>query len=143
VTTAADGGPLADWRVDDAGNAFRIALPAGGKVLAVAATGDSLTLEDPATAGPRALFTFERGSGCTEFPEAVTTAEGEPSKGRYAWDAVAGLVDAHIHMMAFEFLGGSAHCGKPWDRYGITHALVDCPDHYPNGSAAVLENVLS
>ena len=54
-----------------------------------------------------------------------------------------GLVDAHMHMMAFEFLGGRAHCGKPWEPYGITVALVDCPDHTPNGAGAALENVLS
>ena len=31
--------------------------------------------------------------------------------------------------MAFEFLGGGAHCGKPWDRFGAPYALIDCPDH--------------
>jgi hypothetical protein len=143
VTTAADGGPLGDWRVDDAGDAFRIALPAQKRTLAVAGGGDALTLEDPATAGERGLFNFVKAGGCSEFPEAVTTATGEPARGRYGFGDVRGLVDAHIHMMAFEFLGGSAHCGKPWDRYGIAHALVDCPDHYPaNGRGAVLENAL-
>ena len=46
-------------------------------------------------------------------------------------------------MMAYEFLGGRAHCGRPWHEFGVEKALVDCPDHYPaNGGAAVLENVL-
>ncbi len=40
-----------------------------------------------------------------------------------------GYVDAHTHGMAYEFLGGEAHCGKPWDRYGVEFALVDCEDH--------------
>ena len=31
--------------------------------------------------------------------------------------------------MAFEFLGGGAHCGRPWDRFGAPYALVDCEDH--------------
>ncbi len=48
-----------------------------------------------------------------------------------------------MHMMAFEFLGGRAHCAKPWDRFGVTVALVDCPDHEPGGAGAALENVLS
>ena len=42
-----------------------------------------------------------------------------------------GLVEGHMHGMAFEFLGGRAHCGKPWSRYGAPYALEDCPDHYP------------
>ena len=44
-------------------------------------------------------------------------------------------------MMAYEFLGGDVHCGRPWSPYGVTVALVDCPDHY--GTVAPVENVLS
>ena len=48
-----------------------------------------------------------------------------------------------MHHMAFEFLGGRAHCGQPWHRFGAPFALRDCPDHEAgNGCAAVLENVL-
>ena len=47
----------------------------------------------------------------------------------------------HNHVSAFEFLGGRAHCGRPVGPYGAPDALVDCPDHYPNGSAAILENL--
>ncbi len=54
-----------------------------------------------------------------------------------------GYVDAHTHGMAYEFLGGRAHCGKPFDRYGVPYALVDCPDHMANGAGAVLETFLS
>ena len=42
---------------------------------------------------------------------------------------VRGTIDGHMHMMAFEFLGGNAHCGRPWHPYGAPYALVDCPDH--------------
>jgi microsomal dipeptidase-like Zn-dependent dipeptidase len=43
-------------------------------------------------------------------------------------------------MMAFEFLGGSAHCGRPWHEYGAPFALVDCADHEATGGCgAVLE----
>ena len=46
-------------------------------------------------------------------------------------------------MTAFEFLGGRAHCGRPWHPYGAPYALVDCPDHQVgNGCGAVLENAL-
>src|SRR6185436_9012999 len=48
-----------------------------------------------------------------------------------------------MHMMAFEFLGGRVHCGRPWHRFGVAAALQDCPDHGPNGAGAVGENTLS
>ena len=55
-----------------------------------------------------------------------------------------GLVDAHTHGMAFEFLGGDVHCGRPWHPYGVTYALKDCPDHYlANGKGAALEDLLN
>jgi hypothetical protein len=44
---------------------------------------------------------------------------------------VRGTVDGHMHLMAFEFLGGRAHCGRPWHPFGVAHAMVDCPDHGP------------
>ena len=70
-------------------------------------------------------------------------AVGRPPLGKTSYGDVRGLVDAHMHMMAFEFLGGDAHCGRPWHRYGAPYALVDCPDHEAgNGCGAVLENVL-
>ena len=53
------------------------------------------------------------------------------------------MIDLHLHAMAFEFLGGKAHCGRPWSPYGAPYALVDCPDHQVgNGCGAVLENAL-
>ncbi|HYP24547.1 MAG TPA: hypothetical protein VEV43_13330, partial [Actinomycetota bacterium] len=54
-----------------------------------------------------------------------------------------GYIDLHLHMMAFEFIGGRSRCGRPWHRFGVTHALVDCPDHEPGGHGAVLEAALS
>ena len=135
----------ADWRVEVAGpGTFRIHLPAANdQVLAV--TGDDradLVLADPAGAGERAVFAFEAAEGCPEFPEPELNVTGDPRAGSTPFTEVRGLVDAHIHMMAFEFLGGGAHCGRPWHRYGVTVALVDCPDHGPDGRGAVLENVL-
>ena len=56
---------------------------------------------------------------------------------------MTGLLEGHLHAMAFEFLGGRVHCGKPWDERGIAFALRDCPDHTGNGAGAVLENILS
>jgi len=45
--------------------------------------------------------------------------------------------------MAFEFLGGDVHCGRPWHPYGVIYALKDCPDHeLTGGSGALVENFL-
>lgn len=81
------------------------------------------------------------GTGCADYPEIEINATGAPSTTK-SFEHVRGLVDAHMHMMAFEFLGGMAHCGRPWHKYGVAYALVDCIDHQPNGCGAVLENVL-
>ncbi len=70
--------------------------------------------------------------------------QGRPHAGATSYQEVRGYVDAHTHGMAFEFLGGSAHCGKPWDRFGAPYALVDCPDHtLTGGYGAILEAALS
>jgi hypothetical protein len=100
LTRASDAGPMGDWRVDDAdGGAFKIVLPATDKALGL--SGGKLALVDVGAAG---LFKFTKATGCAEFPEAVTEATGTPSKGKYSFGDVRGIVDAHIHMMAFEFL---------------------------------------
>ena len=81
-------------------------------------------------------------TGCAVFPEIEVNATGTPA-GSKPYQHVRGLVDGHMHWMAFEFLGGSAHCGRPWHKYGVEYALVDCPDHSAGGGcSAVLENVL-
>jgi microsomal dipeptidase-like Zn-dependent dipeptidase len=145
VGVAAAASEKADWRVDDAGGgAFRLALPAAGdRVLAASGPAGRLELAEPGRAGATALFAFEPADGCAAYPEAETNATGTPRRGETPWAEVRGLLDAHTHMMAFEFLGGSARCGRPWHPYGIAHALVDCADHYPNGGGAVLENTIS
>lgn len=134
---------LADWRVDAAGpGSFKISLPAAGKVLTTSGNG-SLALADSRAGGAATLFGFEPAQDCAVYPEVETRAEGRPIQGRTPWGEVKGLIDSHMHMMAYEFLGGMAHCGRPWHSFGAPFALVDCPDHYPaNGAGAVLENVL-
>jgi hypothetical protein len=100
----------------------------------------TLTLAGEKLAG---TFAFVKATGCADYPESQVDITGAPSKAPSPWGWVGGLLDAHMHWMAFEFLGGKAHCGKPWDRYGITVALVDCPDHSVPGSPGnVLEAAL-
>ncbi|MGH9138512.1 MAG: hypothetical protein ACRD0G_15945, partial [Acidimicrobiales bacterium] len=120
-------GPSADWQVDPMdGEAFALGLPATGQVLS--------------TSGVR----FHPTDGCAAFPEVEINISGPVATGATPYQEVRGFLEGHNHMMAFEFLGGAVHCGRPWHRYGVEHALVDCPDHYLlDGSGAVLENFLS
>jgi hypothetical protein len=81
-------------------------------------------------------------TGCAEYPEIEVNATGRPSRSK-PYQHVRGLVDGHMHWMAFEFLGGMAHCGRPWHKYGVPYALEDCPDHTASdGCGAVLDDVL-
>ena len=138
VEVAAQASRAADWRVDGAAGAFRIELPAEDAALAVGPDGELMLGPGPGS------FAFEPTEGCAEFPEVEVNASGQPPAGETPYGEVRGLIDAHMHMMAFEFLGGRAHCGRPWHPYGVEHALVDCPDHYAaDGAAAVLENFIS
>jgi hypothetical protein len=89
------------------------------------------------------VFDLRTASGCPAFAEAQVNVSGRPHAGITPFQEVRGYVDAHTHGMAFEFLGGSVHCGKPWDKYGPEYALVDCPDHTAtNGYGAALETAL-
>jgi microsomal dipeptidase-like Zn-dependent dipeptidase len=88
-----------------------------------------------------AALVLPAGAAAAE-PEIELNATGTPWQGSSAYGEVEGTIDAHNHVTAYEFLGGDAHCGEPWNPAGPAAALVDCPDHYPDGSAAVLENAL-
>ncbi len=127
-----------DWTVRKVGRrAFTLRL-ANGRFLA-SRGGHDLTLASKPT-----RFTLERVKPCTAFPESAINIKGNPHAGVSSFQEVRGFVDAHTHGMAFEFLGGRAHCGKPWDRYGVQYALVDCPDHRATGgNGAALETFLS
>lgn len=141
--SAPEPSPAADWRLTRTSPAtLTLSLRANGKVLATSRGGDELVLEDAGFVGERARFDLEPASGCRRYPEPRVGASGRPFTGGSPYAEVQGLLDSHLHLGAFEFLGG-AHCGRPWHRYGAPYALVDCPDHEPNGSTAVLENALS
>ncbi|HEX5910104.1 MAG TPA: hypothetical protein VFY44_06390, partial [Thermoleophilaceae bacterium] len=139
VAPARDSGPGADWTITVQGNSFRLAL--GDQVLSIDGAGRLVLTGSP---GPGSQFSMEKASGCAAFPEVETGVTGAPSKGSTPYTETAGFLEAHMHGMAFEFLGGRAHCGRPWHRYGVEKALVDCPDHeLARGGAALVENQLS
>jgi microsomal dipeptidase-like Zn-dependent dipeptidase len=128
----------ADWTVRESGNGFMLVNEHAGKALA--ATGGTL---GAVSAGDADRFRLVEAKGCATYPEVEVGATGGPATGSPAYGEVAGLVDGHMHGMAYEFLGGKAHCGKPFHRFGAPYALRDCADHEAgNGCAAVLENAL-
>jgi microsomal dipeptidase-like Zn-dependent dipeptidase len=137
---AAHPSAAADWVVDTAGGAFTVAASATPQALAVAPDAGRLVLVRSDSAGEAGRFAFEPVHGCADVPEIEVNAVGEPLEGATPYAEARGLVDAHAHMMAFEAFGGGLHCGLPWHPLGVTQALVDCPDHEPNGEAAVVEN---
>jgi len=131
-------GPPADWRVQDVGGKLKLVSVSTGKELGVNGLG-RLAQVAPAPA----RWSFAAAHGCASFPEVEVNVTGQPLKGSSPTARVRGFIDDHIHLGAFEFLGGRFHCGRPWSPYGVTVALRDCPDHYPNGAGAVVENFIS
>ncbi len=142
VTRATAASPAADWRIDELGDgAFAIRLPATGQTLTSSA-GALALVAGPGDASARVGFHVR--NGCAAFPEVELNVSGPHATGDTSFEEVAGFFDAHLHVTAHEFLGGLAHCGRPWHPYGVTVALVDCPDHtLADGAGAVLENFLS
>jgi len=115
----------ADWTARGRDGRFTFQLP-DGRWLTTSGGGF--------TAGARAQrFSLSTTSGCPTYPEADINVSGAPFAGTTPYQEVRGYVDAHTHGMAFEFLGGDVHCGRPWSPYGVEVALRDCPDHELTG----------
>ncbi|MGE4425312.1 MAG: membrane dipeptidase [Solirubrobacteraceae bacterium] len=134
-------GPAGDWIVSESGDAFTLQLLGGSGYLRVR---DGGALHSSGSAGGDVgRFRMVPTEGCATFPEAELNVTGAAARGPSPDAEVVGLVDDHVHPMAFEFLGGSMHCGRPWSPYGVEQAMVDCPDHGLQGAAAVFENFLS
>lgn len=130
-------GPSADWALREQGGGFALTNLGNGRSLAVDTSGRLVH-----TSGQGAAFVPQAAGGCAGVPEIGLQASGTPWTGSSPYAEVKGTIDGHNHVTAYEFLGGDAHCGEPWNRYGVAAALVDCPDHQPNGAGAVLENAL-
>jgi microsomal dipeptidase-like Zn-dependent dipeptidase len=135
VTPATTPGPPADWRVTDVGGTLRLTSHSSGRQLGV-----GLLNRVVQTASTTPRWSFEPVTGCSEFPEIEVNVTGEPFTGDSPTAPVRGFLDDHIHIGAFRFLGGRFHCGRPWSPYGVTIAMRDCLDHFPNGVGAVAEN---
>jgi len=140
VIAADEPSELANWTITRSGpGTFALHLRETRQALAVDRSG-ALDLVPRKNASS---FTFELTDACAKYPEVEVNVDGPVVGGETSFQEVRGYVDAHLHMMAFEFLGGRARCGRPWHPYGVQYALVDCPDHEPGGHGAVLEHALN
>jgi hypothetical protein len=138
VVVATSPSNLTEWTVTGGGTSFRLGNQSSGRALAVADGGEVVS-----PPGRGEAFRLARADGCAKYPEAQLNVTGRPATGSPPYGEVSGLLEGHMHGMAFEFLGGKAHCGRPWHEYGAPYALVDCEDHQlAGGCAAILENVL-
>ncbi|MGC0362532.1 microsomal dipeptidase-like Zn-dependent dipeptidase [Rhodococcus sp. 27YEA15] len=140
VTATAAATAVTDWTVMSTGTALVLTATSNGRQLVT--RGAELVMSEPGVVPDSGAFTLVERSGCADFPESEVNATG-PVSGLGPNGEVRGFIDTHVHVNASEFLGGNIHCGRPFDPQGIAAALVDCPDHQPNGLPAVLENVVS
>jgi hypothetical protein len=123
VGYAARAGKPTNWTVTKvSAGQFRLFLPGSG-YLAASATRAAVFVGSPNGA---TQFTPYKRSGCTPFPEVRTNVRGDPTAGITPFQETRGYVDAHMHGMAFEFIGGDFHCGRPWSPWGVTVALAGC-----------------
>ena len=141
IIAATEPSPAADWTVVEVGDhEFELRNSATDRPVSVRSDG-AVVQGSPGQSDASTTFGFEGSSGCAAYPEITLNARGTVATGSTPFTEATGMADMHNHVSAFEFLGGRAHCGKPWDPYGVAYALVDCPDHYPNGQGAILENL--
>jgi microsomal dipeptidase-like Zn-dependent dipeptidase len=138
VSSTTTPGQPADWTFADVSGTLQLTNVKSGKRLGAGPAG---RLNQSASAGPR--WKAEPAQGCASFPEVEVNVTGQPFTGASPTAPVRGFIDDHNHIGAFEFLGGRFHCGRPWSPYGVTVALKDCADHFPNGAGAVFENFLA
>lgn len=131
-------GPRADWALSAGTTGLTLTNLSTGLNLGVTWAG--LPAQNPL---PNARWALVPAAGCALFPEIAVNVDGAPLPGDNAGAQVSGFIDAHVHVTAFEFLGGRFHCGRPWSPYGAMQALTDCPDHGAFGRLAIAENLLS
>ncbi len=107
---------------------YHLTLEDRGRALGV--QDGALTLvaaEDAAPLVFRHLPDDADGRPCATWPEIETGADGRPAPtGADPSSRVEGFFEAHVHGMAYEFIGGELRCGQPWHPYGVEHALGNC-----------------
>ncbi|MGW9629692.1 galactose-binding domain-containing protein [Agromyces sp. NPDC055520] len=122
------------WRSRTLGLALAAALAAS-----VIAALPAVLTAPPAAATPAGWW--EPANRPAEDVELNVT--GEPFTGTTENGEVQGFIDSHTHLNSNEGFGGRMICGAPFSPLGVADALKDCPDHHPDGSAALFENLVS
>ena len=135
VAPAASPSDDADWTISEEGAAFRIVNETSGRDLA-AVRGRQIGPLPPEPAAPPGCSPSTPVDRLRRLPRGRGQRRRRPAHGR-AHSEVRGTIEGHMHRMAFEFLGGHAHCGRPWHRFGAPYALLDCADHQPTGCYCV------
>jgi microsomal dipeptidase-like Zn-dependent dipeptidase len=103
-----------------------LAVQNGTLTLVPADKASTLTLRHVADEDPADGDT--NGLKCASWPEIDTDSVGRPQPATDPAAPVQGFFEAHVHGMAFEFLGGELRCGRPWHEYGVEYALGSCND---------------
>jgi microsomal dipeptidase-like Zn-dependent dipeptidase len=155
VVIADEPSPAGDWVVAATGadpdaraepgttQTYALVLPDSGQGLA--SEGGNVALVDADAAAPvafhhvpddDALDDDPNGTECANWPEVDLNAEGRPAPADDPAAPVQGFFEAHVHGMAYEFLGGELRCGSPWHRYGVEYALPNCDETNPLQFAA-------
>lgn len=130
-----------DYLTDSNGTIAPAAAPSAASVWQVDGTKQSgYTLTNTST-GRSMSVSFAAASSCAVFPEAGINATGTTFRNTNLDGPVTGTIDGHEHLTAFEFLGGSWHCGRPWSPYGVEAALPDCAQ-YEQGTNGAVESFL-
>jgi hypothetical protein len=156
IELAADASASSEWVLKQVGSAFVLqqayddgdpSTP-GPENPPIAATlvnaGGTFQAASGALSTAAAQFRLVAASGCAGWTESGLGVSGPVSTGETPYGVTQGYLDAHMHLMSQEFLGGRVMCGRVWHPYGITKALVDCPDHQQaGGRGAVLEDFLA
>ncbi|MGO4257668.1 hypothetical protein [Marmoricola sp. RAF53] len=138
---ATQPGAAVNWTVTQVGTGvFRLSLPGVGYLASDTALG-AVVVGSPSS---RTQFRPLKRTGCKTFPEITTNVVGRPAAGVSSFQETRGYIDAHTHGMAFEFLGGDLHCGRPWSPWGVTVALKGCQNDGLNSvTGAAVETFLS
>ncbi len=110
----------------------------------VSAADGTLTAASGAQTGRAAQFRLEAARGCARWADSDVDVTGPLATGEAPYAEATGYLDAHMHLMSQEFLGGRVMCGRVWHPYGISQAMQDCPDHQvAGGRGAILEDFLA
>ncbi len=108
------------------------------------ATGGAFTLAPKSDPGKQFTVTFTKAEGCAGYPEAEINATGTPARGPTSFGETQGLIEGHMHWMAYQYFGGQFHCGAPWHPYGVEYAFPDCSAiEGPQGTTANFQNFLN